>query len=1274
MNCSFHTRRWLFFITILATLAVFAFVALSTSARADSSIYGTVTDAETDRPIDGATIYMSGEENEYETSTNRDGEYSLDCESGKYEISISADGYRSHKDSIILEEGEEKQYNAELEKEEEENSKIYGYVTDKDTEEPIEEARVHAYNKNKEYYAQSDEGGYYEVICYAGHYTIEVEHSGYKKYTGEEDVAEDEAVQHDIAMEPEGSANSRVYGQVTDAETGDGLSEASVRLKSNENSYSTTTDDTGNYEIQCHSGEYDVTVNRDGYKEQYGQVAVEEEDEVEYNAELEQEEGEDSTVYGQVTDKDTGGGLGANVKLDGEKKSYETFTDRSGNYEIQCYADDYRITVESDGYKTHYGEVEVGEGEEIQYDVQLEKEDPPDSQLHGTVTDAKTEEPIGGATVRIENSDHKYSATTNKEGYYEIDCNSGDYEITISASGYKTHYGEVTVKPGDDNEYDTALEPEEENSMVYGYVTDADTGDPIDMADVHLRNSDNSYSTRTDREGYYEIQCASGEYDITISKEGYKTHYGQVKVASDEEVKYDAELNRDGSKTYLDGHVWDAETEEPVNEAEITLEGPNGNYEGYSDKEGYYYISCEPGEYDMRTEHPDYEDDERQVEVREGANQEDVFLEPNAIARVYGYVTDSQTSDPIYEARIRFSDKDSGETTDVETDGEGWYSVELSPGDFDIYVSKEDYEDLEDEISLEDDDEEQRDFELTSEIKTGEVWGNVKDNSNENNIKGVTLTFTDKDTADEFTTTTDENGDYAIELVEGNYDISIEHEEFQTGTDTLTVEGDRDYERNYLLDPRESLLSGKVLDTENKEGVDGATVTAKAKEERGGEPYTKTVETDSAGNYELSLPAGDYQIEIEHEDYLTYWDNLTMENGEDTELDFEVTPRERVGTVAGRVTETGTETSLEGASVVFTGPGSVEHTATTDGYGEYEITLPEGEYDISVEMEGYESTTDTITVEDQGEYQRDYELAIITEPPVEELGPVEGGFPDGASYSVTAGVTGPGDLEVDVTTSPDPEDDKNLGLFLDIQFDGAEEDLKWVHIIIYYNQVPDGLTASKLKIYYWDEDAGGWELAENTGVDTVNQFIWANITHLTVFGPRDVTGAVVKNYGISVTGTQELAVMAGEDARFFLSIKNTGEEEDTFDISLSGSKGNWGKLELEEVTLDPDKERSFVVTVTVPSGTQAGTYDLIVITSSQGDPTVEETLTLTTIVEAQSETEGEDDDGGNEIVKLGGILTMIIVVVIVVALLFIRKRNDDTSDEWDDDEDYEDVW
>ena len=1187
MNCSFHTRRWLFTVTILTALAAFVLLALSTSALAGSNIHGTVTDAETERPIDGATVYMSGEENEYETSTNRDGEYSIDCESGKYEISISADGYQSHRDSITLEEGEEKEYNAALEKEAEENSKIYGYVTDKETEDPIEEARIHIYNKNKEYYTQTDDEGYYEVICYAGHYTIEVERSGYEKYTGEEDVAEDEEVQHDVALEPEGPANSKVYGQVTDAENGNGISEASVNLKNEEHSYSTHTDDTGNYEITCHSGDYDITMNKDGYKEHYGEVSVEEEDEVEYNAELEKD-GEDSKVHGQVTDKDTGDGIGADVYLDGEKNSYYTHTDRSGFYEIECSADEYRVTVKSEGYKDHYGEVSVAEGEEVQYDA--------------------------------------------------------------------------------------ALEPEEESSKVYGYVTDADTGDPIDMADVYLRNSENSHSTRTDREGYYEIQCASGEYDITISKEGYKTHYGQVNVADDEEVKYNAELNRDGSKTYLDGHVWNAETEEPVNEAQITLEGPNGNYEGYSDKEGYYYISCEPGEYDMLTQHPDYEDDERQVKVMEGANQEDVFLEPNAMARIYGYVTDSQTSDPIYKARVRFKDKDSGETTDVETDGEGWYSVELSPGDFDIHVSKEDYEDLEDEISFEDDDEEQRDFELTPEIKTGEVWGTVKDNSNNDNIEGVTLTFTERDTSDEFTASTDEYGEYSIELVKGNYDISIDHEEFQTKTDEVTVEGNGDYERNYRLDPKESLLSGKVLDKETEEGVDDATVTATAKEDRGGEPFSKTVDTDGNGDYELSLPAGDYEITIEHEDYLKYWDNISMMKGEDNEQDFEVTPRERVGTVAGRVTETGTETSLEGVSVVFTGPSSAEHPATTDEYGEYEITLPEGDYDISVEMEGYESAADTITVEDQEEYQRNYEIAIISEPPVEELGPVEGNFPDGASYSVTAGVTGPGGLEVDVTTSPDPEDDKNLGLFLDIQFDGADEDLTWVNIAIYYNEIPNGLEASRVKIYYWDVVAEDWEQAEETGVNIDEKYVWANVTHLTTFGPRDVTGAVIKNYGVSVTGLQEHTVTAGEMASFFLKIENTGEEEDTFDISLSGSNGDWGSLELEEVTLDAGKDRTFVVSVTVPAGTPAGTYNLIVITSSQGNPTVEETLTLTITVEAGSEAESEEGEWYEDSFNLGGIISLIIVVVIVVILLTFRKRNADFYDDWDDEEDSDEVW
>ncbi len=64
--------------------------------------------------------------------------------------------------------------------------------------------------------------------------------------------------------------------------------------------------------------------------------------------------------------------------------------------------------------------------------------------LTGTVIDATTGKPVTGATVQLEGQDQ--SATTDSNGTFEIDdVSSGDYNIMVSADGYKDFGGKITV-------------------------------------------------------------------------------------------------------------------------------------------------------------------------------------------------------------------------------------------------------------------------------------------------------------------------------------------------------------------------------------------------------------------------------------------------------------------------------------------------------------------------------------------------------------------------------------------------------------------------------------------------------------------------------------------------------------------------------------------------------------------------------------------------------------------------------------------------------------
>ena len=50
------------------------------------------------------------------------------------------------------------------------------------------------------------------------------------------------------------------------------------------------------------------------------------------------------------------------------------------------------------------------------------------------------------------------------------------------------------------------------------------------------------------------------------------------------------------------------------------------------------------------------------------------------------------------------------------------------------------------------------------------------------------------------------------------------------------------------------------------------------------------------------------------------------------------------------------------------------------------------------------------------------------------------------------------------------------------------------------NTGPFNIDISTLKIYYFNTTLGDWQLETNTNVDQTNNYVWANVTHFSLFG------------------------------------------------------------------------------------------------------------------------------------------------------------------------------
>ncbi|MCP9198712.1 TonB-dependent receptor [Gramella sp. GC03-9] len=77
--------------------------------------------------------------------------------------------------------------------------------------------------------------------------------------------------------------------------------------------------------------------------------------------------------------------------------------------------------------------------------------------LSGTVIDAATGEPLLGTNIIVRGTNT--GATTNENGYYELDLEAGDYTIDIYFIGYETLTRNITMEAGQDMTLDASLQP-----------------------------------------------------------------------------------------------------------------------------------------------------------------------------------------------------------------------------------------------------------------------------------------------------------------------------------------------------------------------------------------------------------------------------------------------------------------------------------------------------------------------------------------------------------------------------------------------------------------------------------------------------------------------------------------------------------------------------------------------------------------------------------------------------------------------------------------------
>lgn len=236
-------------------------------------------------------------------------------------------------------------------------------------------------------------------------------------------------------------------------------------------------------------------------------------------------------------------------------------------------------------------------------------------------------------------------------------------------------------------------------------------------------------------------------------------------------------------------------------------------------------------------------------------------------------------------------------------------------------------------------------FQLTSQ--TGSISGLVLHATESVPLYNVSVSVKIGDLT--FSVTTDRNGTYRIPSVPaGVYTVTASLEGFNTSSvsDVVVISGVETGDVNFLLVEKVTRLYGTVVSGSYL--LPGVNITVM---------NTNLSATSGVeGSYEiLRIPAGTYTIVATKEGYnTTTVTGVTIPRGGQVRLD--VVMIGQPGALVGSVIDLTTNEALVGVTITVVGAESFQRFTLTNIYGIFEFTgLPEGNYTVQFELEGYKS-------------------------------------------------------------------------------------------------------------------------------------------------------------------------------------------------------------------------------------------------------------------------------------------------------------------------------
>ncbi len=335
-------------------------------------VNGYVLNGKNDKPIAYAEIslYWSDYSNHYDynyTVTDENGYYEIFVRPGWIELDVSINGFfYESTNKILVNNGEQLTMDFTLDPKPVENILIKGYVKDKKTNEPIQDARIYLswdgfsghYYSN---YTRTDSMGYYEIKAALGSFYVSASANGFfSEYSDDYTPLIKRSIDIDFYLTQQPEENSIIKGIVKDKKTGNPLSFVWINMFwEDEYGYCsnyTNTDSNGFYSFKVASRSIELDFDKSGYLHEEIEITIEDNSINQIDIDLIKEPDETSIISGFITSKKNGSPLShTQVSIlwkddDDHKYHNNTYADQDGFYEINVAPGTVDLYFYKDGY------------------------------------------------------------------------------------------------------------------------------------------------------------------------------------------------------------------------------------------------------------------------------------------------------------------------------------------------------------------------------------------------------------------------------------------------------------------------------------------------------------------------------------------------------------------------------------------------------------------------------------------------------------------------------------------------------------------------------------------------------------------------------------------------------------------------------------------------------------------------------------------------------------------------------------------------------------